>query len=216
MISPSAQIKIKYQSSIDLNRSDDLNSNNLSISNLHSSKELAKKNKSSSKLKLPKIINRNNSDVNIYKDESFKKLYAEFKKHHKLRLKLFSPMPVISKKNVLEKKKNLISNLYYKKLINLNKKIEKPKLSERDLKDFEPKKYQINLLRQMCGSVDLNSVLDLKNKYIKLNNKFIGKNNNLRNRWINLALKEESILPFHLLKKFCEVGNEKNEDNYLW
>ena len=209
-------IKIKNQSSVHLNRCDNLNSKKFSLLNSLSSRDLVCKKKSVSQIKLPKISHRNNSDVNIYKDESFQKLYDKFKKHHRLRLKLFSPVPTNRKLNEKEKNKIILNNLYKKNEIDLNKKIHKKKLSERDLKVFEPKKYQLNLLEQMRNSVEFKSVLDLKNKYIILNNKYKGKNNNLLNRWINLALKVEGITPNHLLKKFCEIGKEKNEGTYIW
>lgn len=216
MITNLSRAKIKSQSAINLNRGSEIKNNNFSTSNSISSREYALKRKAATQIKLPKILNRNKSELNIYKDESFQKLYAKFKKHYKSRFKLLSSIPEINKKNEKDKYKDILNNLYKNNQIDLNKKVQKPKLSEKDLKNFEPKNYQINLLDQNHDSLKLSTVLHLKNQYIKFNGRFNGKNYNLLNRWVNLALKVEGTIPSHLLDKFFEAGDEKNKDDYLW
>lgn len=168
-------------------------------------------------IKLPKIIPKNNSILDKGTIITGLKPQSKFKKLRKIKFKQDTPN-FRNSSSVDQKTYNeiLINNLYKKDNLDIDRKIPKPKLTQNELKNFTLKGYQIELMERMMGYFDYRTVLDLKNSYAKLNKKLNDKHIYLINRWISLALKEEGVLPHHLLKRFCEVGRLKGVSELLW
>ena len=178
---------------------------------------LAKKTNLNFVIKLPKIIKKNNSTIDKNTIITELKSKPNFKLPRKIKFKQVTPN--FRKNNRINQKtynEILINNIYKKSDLDIDKKIPKPKLSEKELQNFILKDYQTELMQRMIGSFNYRTVLDLKNNFAKLNKKLNDKHIYLINRWISLALKEEGVLPHHLLKRFCEVGRLKGVSELLW
>ena len=142
----------------------------------------------------------------VYKDLNTTLLKDIFRKREKFKMESMPHLPNDNK----EKINKILNKVYEKGNIKLNVKLIKPKIPDNKLFSFDIAKYQESLLEQMGQYFELNTLLKLKREFTELNKK-LKKGVLINNRWIELALRNNGILPKHLIKKFCELGRARFE-----
>lgn len=115
--------------------------------------------------------------------------------------------PFIPQNKLTPFQKKLLDDLYSENNLKLNAKLRIPKYVS--LKNFDVKKYQVDLLDEMTNYFDFSSVLVLKKKFKRMDN-ILEDRVAMSNRWIDLSERFTGLFPEKLMDKLKEVGGSKS------